>query len=268
MFLEERQLKMLEYINAKKKVSTKELSDQFHASVVTIRKDINNLAKKGLVIDVHGGVLALSDRLNLEIPFYAKAKQHIQEKKVIGKLASSLIDDNDVIILDSGSTTFEVASAIGLKRVTVITNDIKIGYYLANKPNVTLVMCGGTLEQNLYTLCGIETINFIKNIRADKLFLGCDAIDFVNGITNRTLLEVGAKRAMIDVSKAVIAVADSSKHDREVFAHLCRLDEIDILVTDSLSETNRQRAVSAGIRILTPTENEEISTPQQEVTNE
>jgi len=253
MFLEERQIKMLEYINAKKKVSTKELSEEFKTSVVTIRKDINDLAKKGLVINVHGGVLALSDKLTLEIPSYAKAKQHIQEKKIIGKLAASMIEDNDVIILDSGSTTFEVGDAIGLKKVTVITNDIKIGYSLANKPNVTLVIPGGTVEHNLYTLCGIETINFIKNIRADKLFLGCDAIDFINGITNRTLLEVGAKRAMIDVSKFVIAVADSSKHDKEVFAHLCRLDEIDVLATDFISDPDRKLAEDAGVEVMTPT---------------
>lgn len=253
MFLEERQIKMLDYINNKKKVSTKELSEVFEASVVTIRKDINDLAKKGLVMNVHGGVMALSDKLNLEIPSCTKAKQHIAEKKVIGRLAASMIEDNDVIILDSGSTTFEVGNAIGGKKVTVITNDIKIGYYLANKPNVTLVIPGGTVERELYTLCGIETINFIKNIRADKLFLGCDAIDFTKGITNRTLLEVGAKRAMIEVSKYVVAVADSSKHNKEVFAHLCNLDEIDVLVTDSISAENMGLAEAADLKVIVPT---------------
>lgn len=256
MFLEERQIKMLEYINEKQKVSTKKLSEVFKTSVVTIRKDINELYKRGLVLTVHGGVLAYSDKLNLEIPSNEKARLNIEDKKAIGRLAAELIENNDVIILDSGSTTYEVGLAIGKKKVTVITNDIKIAFSLANKPNITLVMPGGTTEKNLYTLCGIETINFFRNIRADKLFLGCDAIDFKTGITNRTLLEIGAKRAMIDVSKKVIAVADKSKHDKEVFAHLCDINEIDVLVTNSISSENKEIAESVGLRVITPPEQE------------
>ena len=185
MFQQERQDKMLQYINKHKEVRTKELSRLFRASMVTIRSDINELDKQGLVIKVHGGALAIADRINLEIPSQSKMRLNSVEKRIIGKLAADMVQENDVILIDSGTTTLELARALRSKKVTVITNDIQIGAVIASdiRGNVTLIMTGGTVEASTFTLCGIETLNFLRQIKVNKLFMGCDAIDPQRGVS-------------------------------------------------------------------------------------
>ncbi|MDY3691693.1 MAG: DeoR/GlpR family DNA-binding transcription regulator [Dysosmobacter sp.] len=254
MFQQERQDKILQYINAHKNVRTKDLSRIFKASMVTIRADINELDKKGLIVKVHGGALAIADRINLEIPSQSKMRLNSAEKRIIGKLAADMVEENDVILIDSGTTTLEVARALRNKKVTVITNDIQIGALIASdtRGNITLIVTGGTVEANTFTLCGIETLNFLKRIKVNKLFMGCDAIDPQRGVSNRTLIEAGIKREMMAVSEKVIAVLDSSKHNKEVFIHVCDISEIDVLVTDRISAHNRELFGQAGVEIVTP----------------
>lgn len=252
MFQLERQEKILQYINEKKTVRTKELSERFDTSPVTIRADINDLANRGLVIKSHGGALSLLNRISFEIPSVRKSVQDIEAKRLIGEMAAAYIQDNDVIILDAGTTTLEIAKRINKKDVTVITNDIKIGEVLADQGNVTLFMTGGMLMPSVYTLTGDETNAFLTRIKADKLFLGCDAIDFNWGISNRSIQEVSVKKAMIAASKEVIAVASSTKFHQQVFAFLCGLDEIDLLLTDHLKEDDREKLSQHDVRGITP----------------
>ena len=254
MFQQERQDKILQYINSHKEVRTKELSRLFRTYMVTIRADINELDKQGLVIKVHGGALAIADRINLEIPSQSKIRLNSAEKRIIGKLAADMVQENDVVLIDSGTTTLEVARALRSKKVTVITNDIQVGAVIASdiRGNVTLIMTGGTVEASTFTCCGIETLNFLRQIKVNKLFMGCDAIDPYRGVSNRTLIEAGIKREMMAVSEQVIAVLDSSKHNKEVFVHVCDISDINVLVTDRISAQNRELFTQAGVKILTP----------------
>ncbi|MEA4942175.1 HTH-type transcriptional repressor GlcR [bioreactor metagenome] len=256
MFQTERQGKILDYVNSHKKVRTKDLSKVFRTSVVTIRADIDELDAKGLIVRVHGGAMALSDRFNLEIPSQSKARQNIDSKRAIGKLAANMIEENDIIILDSGSTTLEIAKAMPNIPVTVITNDLKVGLTLASsKRNVTLIMTGGKVEASVYTISGIEVVDFINHIKVNKLFLGCDAIDEVEGISNRTMSEARVKQAMIDVAVSVIAVADSSKISKEVFFHVCDLNKINTFVTDKIADKKRELFEAAGVSVIVPEDN-------------
>lgn len=248
----ERQKRILEYINAKKSVRNKDLSKIFKISMVTIRADISDLDLHGLIVKVHGGALSVQDRLNLEIPYQSKNKQHSEEKKIIGALAAGMIEENDVIILDSGTTTLEIAKRVKHKNVTIITNDIIIGMTLVSNSKVTLVMTGGEVVPFVYTLYGSEAVSFLHRIKANKLFLGCDAFHCESGISNRTLQEVAVKQAMIAASSKVIAVADSSKLGHEVFAHTCSIDRIDILITDHISGGDGLKLENAGVRVVLP----------------
>lgn len=254
MFRQERQEKILQYINTHKKVRAKDLSRIFKTSVVTIRSDITELDNNGLVIKVHGGALAITDRYNLEIPSRSKARQNNAAKRAIGRLAAEMIEENDIIILDTGSTTLEVARALRNKKVTVITNDIQIGALIAsfNRGDITLIITGGTVEPFTYTQCGVETFNFLKRFRVNKLFLGCDAIDPKKGMSNRTLIEANIKKVMIQAAEQVIAVVDSTKHNKEVFTHVCDIHEIDVLATDKISKANLELFEKAGVRVITP----------------
>lgn len=250
MFQAERQEKILEYINTHRKVRTKELSRIFNTSMVTIRADLSELDEKGLIIKAHGGAMAMSDRLNLEIPSQSKFRHNMDSKRTIARQAADLIRENDVVILDAGTTTLEIAKLIKNKSVTVITNDLKVGVTLATSSSVTLIMTGGTVEPTVYTLCGMETVEFLRGIKANKMFLGCDALDPQRGVSNRTLLEVGVKKAMIQASEQIIAVVDATKHGKQVFAHVCDAADLDVLVTDRISQKHKAAFEKAGVQVV------------------
>jgi len=252
MFQIERQEKILKFINEKQSARTQELSELLGISPVTIRSDISDLARRGLIIKSHGGAMSVQKRINLEIPSVVRSQQNVEAKEEIAAVAAGLISDDDVIILDSGSTTLEVAKRIRSRGVTVITNDLKIGMTLADMGSVSLIMTGGSRLSNVYTLVGSEANEFFKRFRVNKLFLGCDAIDFEWGISNRTLEETATKLSMIRSSREVIAVADRSKFHRQVFVHLCGIGDIHTLITDRLEPEEREKLEQYGVRALTP----------------
>lgn len=250
MFQIERQEQILNYINKKRKASIDELSKHFNVSKVTIRRDINDLANRGLAIKIHGGVLSIYNTLSHEIPYDKKFGLNSDQKKRIGKAAANLIEDGEVIILDSGSTTFEIAANLNKNDLTVITNDIKIAMELAHRPNISLIVAGGTLAKSVYTLIGPQTESFLSQIHVNKTFLGADAISLDHGITNRTMEEVPIKQAMIKAADEVIVVADNSKFNKKVFAHLCDLNEIDKLITDKIDEKFKQKLSEMGVEVI------------------
>lgn len=253
MFQIERLALMLEYIDEQGRASVSELAEKFGISKVTVRSDINELMRSGSVIKTHGGVVSMRESFSTEIPSAAKRKLHVKEKKMVGKYAASLVEDGDVVILDAGSTTAEVGRHIEAHGITVLTNDIAIGYEIGSHPrDWKLVMAGGVMTEMVYTLCGEETVAFFKSIRAHKLFLGVDALDAAFGISNRTLGEVAVKRQMIQSADRVIAVTDSSKLGKRVFAKVCELSMLDILIVDTIEEPLRQEMEERGVQVLIP----------------
>lgn len=258
MFQIERMEKILEYINAHKKAKIDELSRVFNASKVTIRNDINELAQEGLVIKTHGGVLSIQNHFTTEIPSNSKSTINIEAKRNIGYNAAKLICDDDVIILDAGSTTLEVARHIKSNNVTVITNDLKVGMEVARNPKNKLIMTGGVLEQPVYTLLGEETIDFFSKVHVNKLFLGCDAMDMELGITNRTLREVSVKQAMIRAAEEIILVTDSTKLHKKVFARVCSVYDIDKIIIDKIDEAANQALTAGGVEVIIASSRKEL----------
>ena len=106
------------------------------------------------------------------------------------------------------------------------------------------------IRDRVYTLCGMETVEFLRGIKANKMFLGCDAVDPRKGVSNRTLLEVGVKKAMIQASEQVIAVADGSKHGKQVFAHVCDASDLDVLVTDRIPRKEKEALEKLGVEVV------------------
>lgn len=249
MFQLERKESILKFINEHKTVTTKQLCDEFGMTPVTIRSDINSLAQSGLVIKIHGGAMSAEHRLHIEIPISQKMQQNVDKKRRIARRAAAMINPGDIIILDSGSTTLEIARLITSNDVTVITNDVLIAKVLIDQGNVTVYMTGGRNLNSVYALHGSETEEYLKKVRVNKLFLGCDALDFEWGISNRTMEEVATKRAMMNASREVIAVADSSKIGKAVFARLCGFDEIDRLITDEISPEDREKLLSMNVKL-------------------
>ncbi|MDD3337524.1 MAG: DeoR/GlpR family DNA-binding transcription regulator [Lachnospiraceae bacterium] len=250
MFQIERHEEILKYINETQKANTNELAAKFKVSKVTIRRDIDILASHGLVIKTHGGAVAFNNSLQYEIPYTLKAEHNLSAKKAIGVTASRLIKDGDIIILDSGSTTLEIARNIIQKNITVVTDDIKIAMELSCKDNITVIVCGGTLSDPVFTLTGNTAVEFFSKLHVNKTFLGCDAVDLDFGISNRTYGEVDIKSAMMDAADEIIMVTDESKLDKKVFCYLCDISKLDKLVIDKIDERNSRGFAERGVEII------------------
>ncbi len=251
MYQEERQKLILEYVNRKKKVSTQELSENFQTSVVTIRSDLNALEKKGLLVKAHGGAMDNSYKINDVIPSDIKFKKNVSEKKKIAAIAKRYISSNDVIIIDSGSTTLELAKVIEDENLTVYTNDLQIALELAKKPNVVLNVTGGELIKGVYTFAGTETSDYYLNISADKLFLSCDALDLEFGISNRDKREIPIKQNMIKASREITLMLDHTKLNSKVLMKVTDLDNLDRIIVDQIDEPLRKAIEKKGIEVIT-----------------
>lgn len=247
--LAERRRQIVELVEAQEQVTVDELSAKFGISVVTIRSDLKALEEGGALVRTHGGALVQRD--GEDLPISVKENQHHAEKKRIAAVAAKLICDGETIILDSGTTTAEIAKLIrGMKlnAINVITNALNIAVLLANVRHVNLIMLGGQLRSRSYSLSGPQAEAALDHLQADRLFLGVDCLDPEIGLMTPYLMEAQLNAKMMRVSRQVIAVADSSKLLRRTLSVIARVDEIDMLITDrnadaQVVETLGQRGV-------------------------
>jgi DeoR family fructose operon transcriptional repressor len=240
---------IIKYVNKNKTASVEDLSGWLKVSKVTIRRDLDDLSAKGLLLRSFGGATSVFSYLAQEIPSNEKSSLFVEEKRRIGKVAASLINEDDVIVLDSGTTTLEIARHL-TNRVTVITNDLKIAMELCTKDYVTLYITGGLVESNLFSTTGKSTENFLNEFHADKSFLAADAISLKYGITNRSVSQVPIKRSIAMSGAQKILVADHSKFEKETFANIGLLNELDIIITDQMENDIKEKYEALGIKIL------------------
>lgn len=231
-----RRLAILEAIKESKLVRVSELSKQFGVSEVSIRRDLVKLGEYGLLRRVHGGAVTVVEETN---HFYDEKQGRRQaEKQRIGKAAVGLIKPGDRIILDSGTTVLEIAREIArtpalLERLTVITASFPVFRELSAARTLHLVVLGGQYLPEFQTLVGPHTLSGLRDLHADKLFLGADGLSFESGVTTSNVFEAEASRAMIRAAHEIIIVADSSKVNAVGFATIMPLTAAHRLVTDS-----------------------------------
>lgn len=251
MFQEERQRIILDYVKENKKASVKELSNLLNTTVVTIRSDLKKLQDEGSITKTHGGVLANSYTINDVIPSDVKFQKFKDEKKKIAQIAKRFITDKDILIIDSGSTTLELAKAITQKELTVFTNDLQIALEMSKKPDVKLTVSGGALIPSVYTLAGPEGVKLFEDIHVNKLFISCDAIDKDFGISNRDKREVDLKKAMLNAADEVYLLADSSKIGQKVLIKVAGFEAFDYFITDSIEDDFKEFIEAKGIKVFT-----------------
>ena len=251
MLAEVRRDQLLEIVNERQNVSTEELSRLLHVSRVTVRSDLALMEKLGKIRKVHGGAISTHMQLDREIPITEKTKRNTEAKQSIAAMALPYIHEGDVVILDSGTTTYQLALLLKNMDVTVITNDINIGHLLAAEGKGNLIMSGGVAMRNVLTLKGSVTVNFFQSLQADTAFIGCDAIDWEFGISNHSFEEVAVKRAMLHAAKKVVALTDHSKFYQMAMARVCTLHELDLLITDYLTEEEIKKCKKKKLPFLT-----------------
>ncbi len=247
---EERRNRIIEILNNQKKILVADLSELFETSEVTIRKDLDILEKRGLLRRVHGGAMANGFFVN-DLSLNLKERIHLKEKQKIADKAASLIKEGDVVILDSGSTTTQLARNIKyMNGVTVITNAINIASELAAS-ELEVILTGGILREKSFSLVGPIAEDTLRSITADKLFLGVDGFDFEYGITTPNILEAKVNQLMIKASVEVILLTDSSKFGKRAKCVIADTTKIQKIITDkNIKAEDLQRFKDMGIQVF------------------
>jgi DeoR family transcriptional regulator of aga operon len=250
MLTEERRQKIQELLTEEKRLLVNEISEMFQVSSVTIRKDLEILEKRGVLSRVHGGAIRNHSSV-MDLALREKEQIHTREKIRIAKKAAQFIDDKDVIIIDSGSTTTQLARLIKFKKnLTIITNAVNIATELASS-EVSVILTGGILREKSFSLVGPMAEDSLKKITADKLFLGVDGIDFRFGLTTPNIQEAKVNRMMMESAGEVVLLADSSKFGRRSIGVINEVKAIHKLITDSnLNSENLKKLEALGIEVF------------------
>jgi DeoR family fructose operon transcriptional repressor len=229
----ERLNSLVEYINIHNTVSFSQLCKEFDTSSATMRRDLNELEQKGVIERIHGGAKSLKSKQVYEPPFDQRENMNLAEKQRIAKYAFSQIANQDSVILDSSTTISELAKLIAASdlKITVITNDVKIAYIVASNPSINLINVGGTVRQGFYTSLGLFAEAMWKQLHADKLFLGIDAIHPVFGMLNYRIEEISSKRLMIGGSNTTIVLCDHTKFSSSAVLQICPLENVHSVIT-------------------------------------
>jgi DeoR/GlpR family transcriptional regulator of sugar metabolism len=236
MLANQRRDKILELIREDGHAKVLDLSRIFKVTEVTIRQDLERLEKEGFVVREHGG--AYLKNIDLSVRNFALQNQeNLTEKMAIARKAVEFIYDGDTIILDSGSTTTEIAKLLtSYGALTVITNALNIALILGANPGINVVVTGGEFKAPTLSLTGQKAADFFQNLHVDKLFLASAGISQKSGLTYPGISDICVKLAMIEAANETFLVADSTKIGRSAFASLGALSLIDYLITDSKVE--------------------------------
>lgn len=228
-----------------------DLADSLGVTQTTIRKDLTYLEKQGLLYRAYGSALPTATQV-MDINLSTKKLMHYDEKQRIGEIANSLLEENDSVILASGSTIAIFAEKIKAKgRLNIVSTSVNISAMLGESAGVSVLQVGGMLYSNTLSVIGADALKTIQNVYCSKAFIGVDGFDPELGLTCGTLEEAELTYQMIRSAKKSIILSDSSKLGQRGFARICGFDEIDTLITDSgLPEEARREIENLGVRVV------------------
>ena len=232
MTLAERHNAILELLKQRGTVPVSDLAEILKVSSVTIRKDLTLLEEKKLLYRTHGRAILINPYIN-DRHVSEKEKLNTEEKKAIGKMASTLIAPDDTIIIASGTTMFFLAHQIVPEdHLTVITSSITVTSILARYKNIDIIQLGGLVRNSSVSAVSEYAEKMLEDFSCSKLFIGVDGIDLDYGLTTTNLLEASLNKSMIKAAQKTIVLTDSSKFGRRGFGKICGLDTIDQIITD------------------------------------
>lgn len=234
MIPNQRREKILELIKEDGSAKVVDLARIFKVTEVTIRQDLDKLEKDGLVVKEHGGAFLKNIKDQVQTFSLSNSSENSGRKEQIAAKCLELIERGDTIILDSGSTTTEIAKKLkGFKDLTVITNALNIALMLGAEPGIEVIVTGGEFKPPTLSLTGQKAADFFKGLNVQKLFLATAGISLKSGLTYPSISDLVVKKAMIEAADITYLVADSSKVGRSAFASLGALSLIDYIITDS-----------------------------------
>ncbi len=254
MMAGERRREILNILNSDGRVSVENLVQRFGVSAVTIRANLATLAKQGLLVRSYGGAM-LPQEPHREYPLDVKETIHHAEKARIAQAAVSLIAPHQTMILDSGTTTAEVARALkhsGIDALTVITHALNIAAELADATNISVIMTGGLMRHVSGSFVGPQAERFLSELHADHCILGVDGLDPEIGLSTPDLLEAQINTLMLKISNEVTVVADSSKLGYRSLSVIGGMSDVTRLITDVRAEAAVLEAIrQKGVEVIT-----------------
>ena len=223
-----------------------ELSEYFDISLNTVRRDVTDLIKRGRICKVYGGVSSNQSVDSLpyisQLPLAERAGMHAEEKRLIGRLAASLVEEGSVIFLDSGTTVPYMLPHLAGKNVSIVTHSLNVMMEAAMYPSLKVLGLGGVLNHATYSLTGEVDARY-RTIRIDAMFMAATALSVEWGASNNTYAEYRLKSELVSQNHNVIVLADSSKFGRNATYCYCPFRQIRGIVTDHTPPENMLRAI-------------------------
>ena len=229
------------------------MSQLFDISEVSIRNDLKQLEKQNLLVRERGGALKIrSNHFGITPSISDKQKEFMKAKQNIAQCAVKYINEGDSIILDSGTTTTEIAKNLGhFNNLTIITNALNIASMLSKYNGINIFLPGGILRKNSLSLIGTLADESFEKFYCDVLFLDAERFDTTHGLSASSAEEAHLNKIMIKIAKKVIVVTDSSKFERRRFAFIGPLVDVDMVITDSdIKEEDRKRLEKNGVEVV------------------
>ncbi|WP_441246975.1 DeoR/GlpR family DNA-binding transcription regulator [Kitasatospora sp. McL0602] len=245
---------LLELLAAHGRLAVEQAAELLEVSVATIRRDLDQLAAQQVVTRTRGG--AVAHRVSYDLPLRYKAARHTGAKQRIGAAVAALVAPGEVVGLNGGTTTTEVARALSARPtpgrvLTIVTNALNIANELTVRPQVRVVVPAGVARPQSYELIGPLADRSLAGLSLDVTVLGVDALDVVHGATGHHEGEAGVNRLLAERARRVVVAADSSKLGRRAFARICGLELVGTLVTDSAVDPGLAAAFAdAGVRVI------------------
>lgn len=229
MLKTERQEFILHQIDLHNKVLSTDLSQKLRVSDDTVRRDLNELAEIGKLVKVHGGAISKSFRNS----FQHNNIYSVEHKKIIAQKASKLIQDGMFVLTSGGTTIIELARSLPENlQATFITGSLQAAYEYVQHPNIEVILIGDRISRHSQITVGAEAVAKIKQFNADLCFLGINALDIQHGLTDSDWEVAQVKRAMIEQSARVVALAISEKLNTVQKIQVCDLSNINSLITE------------------------------------
>jgi DeoR family fructose operon transcriptional repressor len=239
----ERLRRIQELLEKHQTVKVSELSKDFHVSENTVRRDLAQLEEAGICFRTKGGAALLKPGSS-QVMFSRRLGYNREAKSSMARTASSFVSSGDTIILDSGTTAYEVALKLREKEhITVITSSLEAANVLAGLPELTVILSGGILHDTSRSTIGPPAEDFFDSVHADTLFLTVKALSVEEGLTDHTMAEASVKRRMLSCAERVVVLADHTKLGRTALTRIATLDVIDALITDDMADPQMLEAL-------------------------
>lgn len=250
VFVEERQRGVLAYVAEHKRATVAELCARFDVSPATMRSDLRDLEREGLLVRTHGGA-TVKAKARFELEAREKGGEHAAEKRAVARCALEQVEDGDTIVLDTGSTTWELAALLGARKdITVVTNDLSIAQLLEDHPTATVHLVGGVVRKRFHCTVGPRAERFLEGLTVDKAFMAANSFSVESGATTPDLGHAEIKRQMMSIATRVYLLVDSSKLGKSSFAQFAPAGSVDCLVVDAIGSAEARALEELGVEVV------------------